>query len=296
MSGPAPEQPGNPVPADAPGAAQGRRRGFGLPTLLLGWVPWLATAALCALVLVMTVQMRTMTQRYLQQQGGNEKSQALLTGQIADITRLSSNLEAQAGEFKAQAEQLHAQNESLERDKETLKATNGKLAADKIDLAHLADEFRQQISQQQAQVSSLQSQLGDRDAVAAALQRQISDQNDRMALLLDPAVRLAPLADPKNATKATGRIYWLDAAKEGLVIVSNLQPILEGEGKDLELWVLCGNQPPVQAGLFWTDNTGHGVTQIKMANESACADKFLVTIEPEGGVQAPTGPVVLSGQ
>jgi anti-sigma-K factor RskA len=290
------EGPAKPASPRAPGAAEGRRKGFGFESLLLGWIPWTATVAMCVLLVIMTGQMRTMTQRFLEQQSENEKSQAQLTGQIAKISQLSSNLEAQAGEFKAQAEQLRAENETLERDAETLKATNGKLAADKIELLRVTDELRQQVARQDAQVTSLQTQLSDHDALVASLQKQLGEQNERLGLLMDPAIRLAQLADPKNGTKATARVYWQDATKQGLIIVSNLQPILEGEGKDLELWALCGDQPPVPGGLFWTDATGHGVMEIKLSKESACADKFAVTIEPEGGVQAPTGPVVLVGQ
>lgn len=290
------EGPAKPASARAPDTRREPRKGFGFESLLLGWVPWTATAAMCVLLVIMTGQMRTMTQRFLEQQSENEKSQTVLTGQIAKITQLSSNLEEQAGDFKAQAEQLHAENEALQRDAETLKATNGKLAADKIELLRVTDELRQQVARQDAQVTFLQTQVSDHDALVASLQKQLGDQNERLGLLLDPAIRLAQLADPKNTTKATGRVYWQDAAKQGLIVVSNLQPTLEGEGKDLELWALCGTQPPVPAGLFWTDATGHGVMEIKLSSESACADKFAVTIEPEGGVQAPTGPVVLSSQ
>ncbi len=290
------EGPAKTASARKPAAEPVRRKGFGFESLLLGWLPWMATAAMCVLLVIMTGQMRTMTQRYLEQQSENEKSQALLTGQITKISQLSSNLEAQARDFKAQAEQLQAENEALERDTQTLKATNAKLAADKIELLRVTDELRQQAARQDAQVTSLQTQLSDHDALVATLQKQLSEQNARLGLLMDPAIRLAQLADPKNGSKATARVYWQDATKQGMIIVSNLQPILEGEGKDLELWALCGNLPPVPAGLFWTDSTGHGVMEIRLSKELACADKFAVTIEPEGGVQAPTGPVVLVGQ
>ncbi len=103
------------------------------------------------------------------------------------------------------------------------------------------------------------------------------------------------MADPKGQTKAAARVYWHDVKKSGVLVASNLQPVLKGQYKCLELWAICGSEAPVPAGLFWTDNTGHGVLEIKLGKQMACVDKFAVTIEPVGGVPAPTGSMILQG-
>ncbi len=103
------------------------------------------------------------------------------------------------------------------------------------------------------------------------------------------------MTDPKGETKSIARVYWHDAKKTGLIVASNLQPVIQGEGKCLELWVICGTEAPVPAGIGWTDATGHAVLEIKPGKEVACADKFAVTVEPAGGLPMPTGPMVLIG-
>jgi anti-sigma-K factor RskA len=113
---------------------------------------------------------------------------------------------------------------------------------------------------------------------------------------MDPAIRVAPLADPKAETKAVAKVYWHDARKTGLMVFSNLAPVQQDRGKCLELWAICGNQPPVAAGIGWTDASGHGVLEVKLAKDIACIDKFAVTVERAGGVPAPEGAVVLIGQ
>jgi anti-sigma-K factor RskA len=129
----------------------------------------------------------------------------------------------------------------------------------------------------------------------AALEKQVGQQSASLDLVMDPAVRVSQMTDPSGATKGAAKVYWHDTKKTGLVVVSNLQAVIKGQGKDLELWAFCGDKPPVPAGLFWTDATGHGVAEIKLVKELACVSKFAVTIEPAGGVQVATGPVVLLG-
>lgn len=94
---------------------------------------------------------------------------------------------------------------------------------------------------------------------------------------------------------ARAKVDWDAAPKTGIIVVANLDHIPKGGAKDLELWAICGNQPPVAAGLFWTDANGHGVGTIKLEKEITCIDKFAETIEPQGGVPSATGPMVLIG-
>ena len=179
-------------------------------------------------------------------------------------------------------DQLRADNDTLQRDTQALKATNLKLAADKIELLHVADELRKQSAQKDAQLITLQKQVGD--------------QHAQLEQFASREIRLMQLADPKGETKVIGTVYWQDAKKQGMIIVSRLEPVVEGQGKALELWAICGSEPPVPAGVFWTDAAGRGEMEIKLSVEMACLDKFAVSIEPSGGSSSPTGPIVLIGQ
>ena len=259
-----------------------RHKRWGWESFIFGWLPWAAAAAMFVLLMTMTNQMRTMTQRFREQRGEADKDKELRSQQAAKISQLSSNLEAQAHEFKVQMDQLRADNDTLQRDTQALKATNLKLAADKIELLHVADELRKQSAQKDAQLITLQKQVGD--------------QHAQLEQFASREIRLMQLADPKGETKVIGTVYWQDAKKQGMIIVSRLEPVVEGQGKALELWAICGSEPPVPAGVFWTDAAGRGEMEIKLSVEMACLDKFAVSIEPSGGSSSPTGPIVLIGQ
>lgn len=164
---------------------------------------------------------------------------------------------------------------------DTLKTANTKLDSGKSDLMRAAAELREQISKQNQQV--------------ALLQQKVDEQTGTLGLLMDPAIRVAQMADPKGQTKAAAMDYWHEGKKTGILVGSNLQPVLKGQGSCLELWAICGDEAPVPAGVFWTDKTGHGVLEIKLAKEMTCVDKFAVTVEPAGGVSAATGPIILFG-
>ena len=242
-------------------------------SMLLGWIPWTATAVLCVLLLGAALTRREALRRLEDQAADAAQQRAVLMQQNKRITELSAALEDRT---KALALQ-----EQLRRDIETLKAGNQKLAGEKAELMRTAEELRKRIAQQDLEVASFRKDL--------------EEQRARLPLLTDPAIRVAQMADPTGASKATAKTYWQGTKKTGLVIVANVMPVVKGQGKCLELWAFCGEEPPVPAGLFWTDNTGNGVGEIKLAKEMACVSKFAVSVEPAAGVPAPTGPVVLVG-
>jgi anti-sigma-K factor RskA len=170
---------------------------------------------------------------------------------------------------------------ALNRRIDALQAANTELAADKTELTRVANELRQKFDRQ--------------DLLVASLERKVGQQENSLALLMDPAIRVAQLADPKGETKAVAKAYWHDAKQTGLVVASHLPAVLQGQDKCLELWAIKAGEAPVPAGIFWTDETGHGIVEIRLTKQLASIDKFAVTIEPTGGVPAPSGPMVLIG-
>ena len=62
-----------------------------------------------------------------------------------------------------------------------------------------------------------------------------------------------------------------------------------------ELWLIPTEGKPVDAGIFNTDTRGNGQVILPSLSEGLTAKAFAVTIEPAGGVPAPTGPMVLVG-
>ncbi len=254
---------------------------FDWSLVFLGWVPWMATAVVCVLLVGATLSRREALQRAADHAADAAQQRTVLMQQNKQITELKSALDNKLHAL-TQLDQLRESNEAISKEMSALRANNVKLGTEKAELVKTAEELRKKVSKQDLQVS--------------ALQQRIDRQGVELNLVMDPAVRVVQMSDPAGKSKVTGKVYWHNTRKTGRVVVSSAPAVEKGGGQCLELWAICGDQPPVPAGLFWTDGAGHGVGEITLAKEVACVSKFAVSIEPAAGVAAPTGLVVLLGQ
>ena len=79
----------------------------------------------------------------------------------------------------------------------------------------------------------------------------------------------------------------------GLLFAANALPPLPA-GRIYQLWYLTP-AAPVSAGLLQPDAGGQVVTAFQPPANGVVAAGFAVSIEPEGGVTAPTGALYLAG-
>jgi len=83
-------------------------------------------------------------------------------------------------------------------------------------------------------------------------------------------------------------------SSRGLIFyATNLAPL--PASRTYELWLIPSQGAPVGAGLFNSDAHGNGEVVLPSLPRGLTAKAFAVTIEPAGGVPAPTGPKVLIG-
>jgi anti-sigma-K factor RskA len=124
------------------------------------------------------------------------------------------------------------------------------------------------------------------DAVA----RDRAGQARTLALLADPATRVVTLAGLAPSPGAQGRMIWNGRAG-GLLVTADLPRA--PEGKVYELWAIAGGKPR-PAGLFTVDAEGKATLHVAPIEGVAGVDVFAVTLEPAGGVPAPTGAMYLA--
>ena len=62
-----------------------------------------------------------------------------------------------------------------------------------------------------------------------------------------------------------------------------------------ELWLIPTEGMPAELGIFNTDAQGNGQVLLPSLPQGLTAKEFTVTVEPAGGVPAPTGATVLAG-
>jgi len=149
-------------------------------------------------------------------------------------------------------------------------------------------------------VSSLEGRLREALQRAALNERQIADlrrtsaaSQSQMAVLAAPDLQRIDLAGKTAAPRSAGRAFW--SRSRGLVFTASNLPALPA-GKVYQLWVLTRQPGPVSAGLFKPDPSGSATTIFETPVDLPQPIGMAVTIEPEGGVPAPTGEMYLVGQ
>jgi hypothetical protein len=109
-------------------------------------------------------------------------------------------------------------------------------------------------------------------------------------LLRDPATRDFPLYGTGPTPKAAGRFLWNESG-EGHIFVNNLPAA--PEGKMYAVWTIAQQAAPRYVGTIKTDATGQGGLHINVGRSDQSPETFAVTLEPDGTIAAPTGPMVL---
>lgn len=89
----------------------------------------------------------------------------------------------------------------------------------------------------------------------------------------------------------SARLVYSNSAGRGVVVSDSLEPL--GDDLTYELWQLQGDEA-IPVGLFTPDPDG--VVDVALPVELADADAVAVTIEPAGGSETPTLPIIMSGE
>lgn len=153
----------------------------------------------------------------------------------------------------------------------------------------VAVRYEARLGQMARETAAVKERLARNEA---SLREQATLYRGAVELLRDPATRVVDLGGRGPAAAASGRMIWNDAGG-GYLFVAGLPPT--PAGKAYALWTIVGGSPrPV--GLFGVDAAGRGTHRIAPASRGVPVRAFTVTVEPESGVPAPTGPIVLASR
>jgi anti-sigma-K factor RskA len=134
------------------------------------------------------------------------------------------------------------------------------------------------------------SELGRLEGEMQALRAEVAAERRLRALLEDPATRFVALRGLEPSPGAEARVVW-HPERGGLLVATDLPP--PPRGKAYELWAIAGGTPR-PAGVFSVDARGVGRMTLAPLAGAPPVEVFAVTLEPEGGVPAPTGPMFLA--
>jgi hypothetical protein len=155
------------------------------------------------------------------------------------------------------------------------------------------DAARREATLLRAEREELVLQFRTAQAEALSLKLRMAQEAAFHDLLAHGETRTTRLAALAPAPGAQARVVWNASARQTVLLATGLQP--PPAGKAYELWVIAG-QKPQPAGVFKADERGRAVVTLPWQNDTSRARTLAVTLEPEAGVPAPTGPMVLAGE
>jgi anti-sigma-K factor RskA len=122
-----------------------------------------------------------------------------------------------------------------------------------------------------------------------ALKVEARTRAEALALLERPATKLIALAPQGGATSHAKVIMNSDEKRAYLLGGAMDAP----SGKDFELWVIRGDTK-IPAGILRPGPGGQVLASVDpKLLEAGTPDALAITVEPQGGLPAPSGPVVL---
>lgn len=123
----------------------------------------------------------------------------------------------------------------------------------------------------------------------AELKEQLAETVQINSVLSSPSSRVLQLAGPEPAPGLSATVYW-DVLGSRWVVSANLPPA--PEGKVYQLWFVTA-EAKISAGLIRPDRLGHGFAILTFPTDIGPLAATAVTLEPEGGSEQPTTPILL---
>jgi anti-sigma-K factor RskA len=153
----------------------------------------------------------------------------------------------------------------------------------------LAWSARSENARLRGELAAAQERAAALDRQIVALQATAVSAQQTAAVLRAADLGRVELAGQTGAREASGRILW--SASQGVVFVATHLPPLP-PGRVYQLWVVADK--PHSAGVVVPDAAGE-LNMISREPVAVRPKAFALTLEPEGGRPAPTGPMLLVG-
>lgn len=119
---------------------------------------------------------------------------------------------------------------------------------------------------------------------------ELAQKREFVAVATTPGARVTELKGIDLGSGATATVAY-DKTGHAILVADKLPSV--PRGKAYQLWFIVGKNPPMPGKTFSPDTAGQGVLKDQMPKEALDSAIFAITLEPEAGVQAPTGPIYL---
>ena len=150
----------------------------------------------------------------------------------------------------------------------------------------------QRNSQLRAELARLSAQLEETRSQLGETRVELARARGEAELLSAPDSHVTQLTGTEVASGARARLVFNETTGEAVLVAAKLPP--PPPGKAYQLWYIA-NGKPLPGSVFTTDPSGRGQLRETIPPEGRLAEIFAVTLEPSGGVPAPTGDMYLKG-
>jgi len=162
-----------------------------------------------------------------------------------------------------------------------------------IGLGAYAADLHHQIGELEVRLRETMLRANASELAIADARRTAAEAESQIAVLAAPDLARVDLAGQPVAPRAAARAFW--SRSRGLVFTASNLPALPA-GRTYQLWVLSAQAPPFGSGLLLKPDPNGRVTMVfEVPADLPKPTAMAVTIEPEGGVPAPTGDKYLVG-
>jgi anti-sigma-K factor RskA len=125
----------------------------------------------------------------------------------------------------------------------------------------------------------------------SALQERLASMQEFQQLVSTPGARMTELKGTDVGAGAIAKLVY-DNNGRAILMADKLPTV--PQGKAYQLWFIVGNNPPMPGKTFVPDSEGKGVLKDQMPQAALNSAVFAITLEPAGGLPAPTGKIYLS--
>ncbi|HLL77288.1 MAG TPA: anti-sigma factor, partial [Pyrinomonadaceae bacterium] len=150
----------------------------------------------------------------------------------------------------------------------------------------------QRNNQLRADLARISAQYEDAFSELAATRTELASARGEAELLSAPDSHVAELTGTPAASEARARLVFSEATGEAVLVAAKLPP--PPAGKAYQLWYIAGGKP-LPGSVFTTDQAGRAQMRERIPPEGRRAELFAVTLEPAGGLPAPSGDIYLKG-
>ena len=123
-----------------------------------------------------------------------------------------------------------------------------------------------------------------------AMNEELARTKEFVQLATTPGAKTNELKGVDLGAGATAKFAY-DKTGHAMLMADKLPSV--PRGKTYQLWFIVGKNPPMPGKTFSPDSAGNGVLIDQMPKEALESAIFAITLEPEGGVDKPTGQIYL---